>query len=197
MYIYLAHLKDFPDARLNSFKHALSHDEIERYLRFQREERARQFLIGRYLLRQNLASLLDMAPAEVPLVEQENNAPYLDLISTEKPRFSISHSREWVACGIRTDARIGLDIEVIDRQRDVLALAAHSFNVQENTELHALAPAEQTDYFYRGWTAQEAQFKLHAPCQELLHLQHAQLAIAICSDQNFTQIPQLITVSAL
>jgi 4'-phosphopantetheinyl transferase len=195
MYIYLAHLKDFPDTRLHSLKQILSHNEIARYLRFQRAERARQFLVGRYLLRQRLALHLGISPAEVPLVEQTNYAPHLNSVNTEKLGFSISHSREWIACGIRTDARIGLDIEVIDTQRDLLALAAHSFNAQQNAELHALTTAKQSEYFYHCWTAQEAQLKLHMPCQDLRHLSHPQLAIAICSDKIFTQMPEIIDVS--
>jgi 4'-phosphopantetheinyl transferase len=195
MYIYLAHLKDFPDSRLDSLKSDLSHEEIARHCAFQRTERARQFLVGRYLLRQQLALHLGISAAEVPLIEQANNAPYLNLLSTEKPGFSISHSREWIACGIRADAKVGLDIEVIDRQRDVLALAIHSLNAQQIAELHALTPAEQSEYFYRCWTAQEAQLKLHLACQDLRHLAHPQLAIAVCSEEVFIQTPEIIEIT--
>lgn len=195
MYIYLAHLKDFPDSRLDSLKCDLSHDEMARYRGFQRAERARQFLVGRYLLRQHLALHLGISAAEVPLIEQANNAPYLHLLGTETLGFSISHSREWIACGIRTDAKIGLDIEVIDRQRDVLALAAHSFDAQQNAALHALSTAEQSEYFYRCWVAQEAHLKLHLACQDLRHLPHPELAIAVCSDKAFTQTPEIIEVT--
>ena len=194
MYIYLAHLKDFPDPRLDNLKCSLSHDEMARYRGFQRAERARQFLVGRYLLRQQLALHLGISAAEVPLIEQANNAPYLNLLNTEKPGFSISHSREWIACGIRTDAKIGLDIEIIDRQRDVLALAAHSFDAQQNATLLALSTAEQSEYFYRCWAAQEAQLKLHLACQDLRHLSHPELAIAVCSDKAFTQTPEILEV---
>ncbi|MBC3874100.1 4'-phosphopantetheinyl transferase superfamily protein [Undibacterium sp. LX15W] len=128
-------------------------------------------------------------------MEQANNAPYLNLVGTKTPGFSISHSREWVACGIRSDANIGLDIEVIDTQRDVLALAAHSFNAQQNSELYALTTEKQSDYFYRCWTALEAQLKLRMHCQDLRHLSHPQLAIAVCSDKAFAQTPEIIDVT--
>lgn len=178
----------------------LSSDETARYHRFVRIERAQQFLVGRYLLRQHLGAMLDIAPANVPLIERANNAPLLDPALPQKISFSISHSRLWVACAISTDANIGLDIEVIDHQRDILALAEHSFEATQLAHFLTLEKMQGIDYFYRYWTAQEAQFKLHASCKSLIHLsyphppQAAELAICLASNQVFSSDPLIVEV---
>lgn len=196
MVIYLVNFVGVPNECLDRLKPVLSSEEKWRYQHFLRDERATQFLIGRYLLRRLLASHIGMSPQEVPLLEQINNAPFLDLPNTEQLGFSISHSKSWVACGFSSDAKIGLDIELIDTHRDVLALAAHSFNAEQNATLSSLSPPEQYEQFYRYWTAQEAQIKLGVAHKELRHPSHSRLAIALCSNKVFLPEPELVDISS-
>ncbi len=206
MKIYLARLtalsrpSQSSQILIQSLLACLSPDETTRYHRFVRSERAQQFLVGRYLLRQRLGEMLDIAPVDVPLIERANNVPLLDLALPQKISFSISHSRLWVACAISTEVNIGLDIEVIDHQRDILALAEHSFEATQLAQFLTLEKPQGIDYFYRYWTAQEAQFKLHASCKSLMHLsyplppQAAELAICLASDQVISSDPPIIEV---
>ena len=195
MLIYLANLTAIVEQRLDSLKSVLSPGENWRYQGFLRTERATQFLVGRYLLRQLLASHLGVAPQEVPLIERHNNAPLLDFPNTEQLGFSISHSKSWVACGFRSDAKIGVDIEWIDTQRDVVALAEHSLTAEQNASLIALAPHQQHQFFYQHWTAQEAQIKLGVAQLDTCQITHSQLAIAVCSNKIFHQAPKLIHIA--
>ncbi|MBC3880909.1 4'-phosphopantetheinyl transferase superfamily protein [Undibacterium sp. LX40W] len=200
MKIYLAHLSalsTLPQLRKDAICQCLSVAEALRYQRFLRPERAQQFLLGRYLLRHQLSSLLGIPAVEVPLSERPNNAPLLDLKGLPPIGFSISHSQQWVACAIAKDAKLGLDIEVIDPQRDVLALAEHSFHHAQIAELLAKSQQDQIEYFYQCWTAKEAQIKLSAACQELQHLRYSrypELAIAVCSDTAIACAPEILEV---
>lgn len=78
------------------------------------------------------------------------------------PRFSISHSRDYIALALIGGANIGLDIEVIrprPRHR-YLSLAARYFSPAEQSALHS-APDEKTalSRFWHSWTAHEAVIK--------------------------------------
>lgn len=197
MIIYLARLSalsKLPQQSRDLIYQCLSKDEALRYQGFLRQERAQQFLLGRYMLRQHLASLLGVSPAEVPLIERPNQAPILDVEGSENIGFSISHSQQWVACAIADGIELGLDIEVIDPHRDVVALAEHSLNSDQIAELLARSGQQQIEYFYQCWTAKEAQIKLSSVCYQLLHLRHAscpQLAIALCSNRTIDASPDI------
>lgn len=195
MQIHLTHFERASSAYLRIVETQLSTSEAIRYHRFMRKERARQFLIGRGLLRQMLAPHVGLAPHHIPLLEQTNQAPRLMLEHPETLNFSISHSREWVACCVSTEGKIGLDIEVIDAEREIMELAERSLAPSQVLIMTGLSEVERIAYFYQCWTAQEAKVKLGVPCQDLQHIRHSQLAIALCSDRGFTSSPELIVVN--
>ncbi len=194
MQIHLAHFDRTTSACLRIFEAQLSPSELMRYRRFLRKDRAQQFLIGRGLLRRMLATHLDLPPEQIPLLEQANQAPRLMLAHSQTLSFSISHSREWVACCVCADGKIGLDIEVIDTGREILELAERCFDASLVQELQALSAEARVDHFYQCWTAHEAKVKLGEACLELRHVKHPNLAIALCSDQALVSMPELIVV---
>lgn len=77
-----------------------------------------------------------------------------------QPRFSISHSRDYIALALTGGADIGLDIEVIRPRPRYLSLAARYFSAAEQSALHS-APDEETalQRFWHSWTAHEAVIK--------------------------------------
>jgi 4'-phosphopantetheinyl transferase len=142
----------------------LGASERARLARFVRAERRRQFLAGRTLLRLALGRQLGMAPAAVRLVERPGQAPALDLPDPQRVGFSISHSGPWVACAVAWEP-IGLDIEQVDPERDVLALAAQAFAPEQAARLRDCPEAQRVAVFYRMWCLHEAHIKLgkHTP----------------------------------
>jgi 4'-phosphopantetheinyl transferase len=84
--------------------------------------------------------------------------------------FSLSHSRQWIACATSIDTTLGLDIEVIDVKRDVIALAETSFHPDEHAWLLRQTEAERVEAFYRLWTLKEALFKLASNRGEQQHV---------------------------
>lgn len=72
----------------------LTPGELARHGRFVREQRRRQFIAGRVLLRMALAPLLRVPPQQVLLEERNGQAPRLltPAPGGAAPGFSISHS---------------------------------------------------------------------------------------------------------
>ena len=171
----------------------LSPDEAQRYARFVRPLRRRQFLIGRILLRQTLGPLLGVPADTVKLVEQPGNAPRLDWPDSALPGFSLSHSGPWVACAVSSGTKLGLDIELIDPARDVLALAGQAFDQDENTWLSARPDASRIRDFYQLWSLREARFKLATPGAHCISLAHPQLSVILCSAQPLSHRPELVS----
>lgn len=167
-------------ARLDEWSTWLGAGEAQRYQRFVRAERRRQFVIGRALARSMLGQMLGAAPPSLPIEERPGQAPVL---SGHHPNtaFSISHSGHWIACAVSADCALGLDIERLDAGRDITALAAQSFDAECCAWLAARPAATRMRDFYRLWSTQEARIKLHAAPASTLELAHPELAIVLCS----------------
>lgn len=140
------------DADLQRYRGWLTDSEMARHQRFVRAQRQRQFIVGRVLLRAALGRVLGTPPQDIRLEEQVGKAPRMTApqIKGAAPGFSISHSGRWVACAVSAQSALGLDIELRDASRDLAALAAQAFDVDEMaqwTHIAALAGNGRTDGF--------------------------------------------------
>ena len=190
-------------ASMSSFHAWLGASELARYQRFVREQRRRQFVAGRGLLRMALARLMNVAPENIRLEEQIGKAPLLvlpTLPSAAGVGFSISHSGRWVACAVSTQTALGLDIEMRDPSRDLDALAAQAFEADEMPaweRLRSQPDAQRVDGFYRLWSEKEARFKLgRADMTHCVALPHPELSIVLCSALELAAPPlELVTLA--
>lgn len=178
--IWLVDAERIDAATLDGWVAWLSASETERYARFVRPERQRQFLTGRVLLRSALAALLDVEARTVLLNERPGLGPRLVMPALPEVGMSISHSGRWVACAVSADTRLGLDVELLDEARDWRSLAQHAFDGA--TEVTSMTQ------FYQHWTAQEAACKagLEPGQGTCLHVVHPDLAIALCTARPLT-----------
>ena len=172
------------DGELERYRSWLGPDELARYARFIRPERKRQFVCGRGMLRVMLGELLDIPASEVVLEERPWKAPRLVRRGAERVGFSISHSGPWVACAVSADSGLGLDIEVMDPARDVVGLAAQTFDAQRCAYLASLPPEDLVAEFYRLWSTHEAAIKLGAEPVATQVIEHETLSIVLCADRN-------------
>ncbi|MFZ6751404.1 4'-phosphopantetheinyl transferase family protein [Undibacterium sp. Ren11W] len=176
----------------------LNTDEQRRYARFIRPERQRQFLLGRWLLRQLLAESLELAPQQIVLRERLHNAPLLVLdTNAPPPNFNLSHSGPWVACALSMHSALGLDIERLDGERDFAALAEQIFDSTELASFRALPEAEKMLSFYQAWSSKEARYKLgansgSAQAAQQFQLSHPALSIVLCSALPLAMPPLII-----
>lgn len=159
--------------------------EVERYRRFVRPERQRQFLIGRLLLRHALGNLLGVHPQAISLTERPGLAPLLNWESSPHG-FSLSHSGPWIACAVSAQTALGLDIEMMDSQRDLVALGEQVFDAAEAAAISALADDVRAAAFYELWSRKEASYKLASTSttgmeENWFVLAHPDISIVLCS----------------
>jgi 4'-phosphopantetheinyl transferase len=189
------------DADLLRYRGWLSAGETARYQRFVRAQRQRQFVVGRVLLRMALGRLLNVAPQDVRLEEQVGKAPRLvaPVLKGSSPGFSIAHSGRWVACATSAQTALGLDIEMRDPGRDLAALAAQAFDVDEMAQwarIQKLPDDERVDGFYRLWSEKEARFKLSETASgHCVALPHPELSVVVCSELPLVRAPQIEIVT--
>jgi 4'-phosphopantetheinyl transferase len=189
------------------FAKQLGASEARRYDAFRRQERKRQFLLGRMLLRFAVSRLLSLPPDTLGVVERDGNAPRLVLADSQsaQPSFSLSHSGDWVACAVSLDAILGVDIEFNDPTRNIFEVSHMAFHANECLRLLQQSEAARLSAFYQLWCTREAVYKLmcalgretvslpivgedgmlasRGPGWYGYTLAHFGLTIAVCSDQ--------------
>ncbi len=183
--LWLLDMAVIDDATLALGLESLGASVQQRYRRFRRAERQRQFLAGRLLLQRALAEAVPgAADTAIQFTERPGAAPQVHMPGAS-PFFSMSHAGPWVACAVSTSVPLGLDIELHGRQRDFAALAEHSFDAATAQRIASLPPAQRAPAFYRAWCRLEAQYKLGQPALHWQHPPHAQLTVAVASIAEF------------
>jgi 4'-phosphopantetheinyl transferase len=197
------------------FAKQLSASEARRYGTFRRQERKRQFLLGRMLLRFAVSRLLSLPPDSLGVIERDGNAPRLVLPDSQsaQPSFSLSHSGNWVACAVSCSVNLGVDIELNDSTRNVLEVSHMAFHANECLWLLQQSEAARLSAFYQLWCTREALYKLmcalgrelvllplvgvdgtlalHGPGWYGYTLAHFGLTIAVCSDQSSSALQKM------
>lgn len=108
-------------------------------------------LLGRLLIRY---ASLDRAPE---IVRSERGKPYAPTLAGID--FNLSHARDHVLIAIARKQPLGVDVERIDRQIKIEALARRYFSGAEADALEALPVAIRLPTFLRLWTCKEAVLK--------------------------------------
>lgn len=134
----------------------LSEPEYRRALRFAYPADAAEWTLRRGGLRLLLASYLGQPPstsALLPIYEHDDGKPYL---ASGAIRFSSSHTRGLALLAVSGDAELGVDVELVDDDRDFTALASFAFDASTTEGLASMGRRERSDYFHRHWTRLEA-----------------------------------------
>jgi 4'-phosphopantetheinyl transferase len=138
-------------------------DEAERAraLRFKVEGAQRRFVLCRATLRRLLGSYLAVAPEVVEFRYGPTQKPYLGgRWAGAGLFFNLAHSGDWAALAFTLDGEVGVDVEAMRLQPDLLAIARRFFTPQEAAPLAELPPAEQVRTFYTVWSRKEAFIKM-------------------------------------
>jgi len=145
----------------------LTPDERRRYAGFIREQRRLEFLASRLLLRLALSRHLQIAADTIEVSVEVNAAPQLKLNNNaiDVPFFSLSHRNGIVACAVSQTSALGLDIEIHNPRRDLLAASCATFSPAEHAWLLTQSEANRTAAFYRLWNSKEALYKLQCVLQ--------------------------------
>ncbi len=135
----------------------LSADERQRAQRFRRPAAARQFCLGRAMLRTILGSYLDLHPQRLRFAYTPNGKPYLP----EAPHlmFSLAHASDIGLLAITHQRRVGVDIEHATRPVNWRGLARRCLPDAAYCTLCALPDEEQRRTMAWYWVCHEALLK--------------------------------------
>jgi 4'-phosphopantetheinyl transferase len=153
--------RDALRAHADAFRASLSPEEIERCDRFVRSEDRERYASFHGLLRRVLSLHTGCAPGELRFTKGLAGKPALDPACVrDAPEFNLSHSGDWAAIAIAPNGcPVGIDVEELSREADMLGIARHSFCPGETVALEAASGDVRAALFFRWWTAKEAVVK--------------------------------------
>ena len=154
--LWLARIEDLGDGVAG----LLSEAERERGLRFRHPGARREFLRTRGWLRQALARYLQAEPGQLQFAYGPQGKPRL-AGSTEGQGicFNVSHSHGLALLAVTSDRLVGVDVEQIRTDKDLLGLANRYFSANEIAALGRLPASEAGRAFFLAWTRKEAFIK--------------------------------------
>lgn len=138
----------------------LSAEERERHARFVRAEDRARFLRTRALLRSVLGSALQLEPQQVELQRDAHGKPRLPGAAPAL-HFNLSHTQGLAALALCRSHELGVDVECIMRELEVLPLAQRYFAAAETRALERCSDDSdaQRQLFFTQWTLKEAWVK--------------------------------------
>ncbi len=138
----------------------LAIEEARKAGRFVRSEDRSRYIAAHGILRQMLGRYLSAAPADLRFVSNDCGKPALDQPGGMPPlSFNMAHSGEVLLYVVASDHRVGVDVEAIRTDLEVMELARNQFAPQETKTLQAITRPERTEAFFRCWTRKEAYVK--------------------------------------
>lgn len=109
-------------------------------------------------LRQVLALYMDEPAEEIELTTGERGKPRL---AENPPRlaFNLSHSADLALVAIARDREVGVDVERVKPERDLVALAERALAPEAAAAVRKSSEPERAGLFYELWTQHEARLK--------------------------------------
>ncbi len=148
---------DYNRDKITKYSALLSKDEQQKASRFKFKKDEDCYIITRGILRLLLASYLKVEVKEIAFKYTSFGKPLLAMESQLK--FNVSHSGDLAAFAFCHETEVGIDIEKIKTNFDVLELAQNFFSKNEIIALEKQPKEEQVKAFYRCWTRKESFIK--------------------------------------
>lgn len=170
VHIWMADLASVADG----LEDLLCADERARAARLLRERDRRLWVRSRGVLRALLARYLCLDPHTLRFILEEHGKPRLDtaamsaIVESEgcappsrslDLRFNLSHSGGIALFAVSLGDAVGIDIEVVRRPIDEVAIAARVLGRAHAERLSALDPQTRRREFLRAWVTREAAVK--------------------------------------
>ena len=144
----------------NSENEVLSPDEIARANRFHFDKDRVHFVRCRTALRQLLGKYLGIPASEIQFRYSTNGKPELEAnLNPRALQFNVSHSADLAAIAIGSEHRLGVDLEKIRVDVDIVSLSKRFFSLRERAEIQALPEHLRVSAFFACWTRKEAFLK--------------------------------------
>lgn len=139
----------------------LNSQELNYFRSLQSEKRKNQYSQVRYILKNELAKILQLAPQQIVFNKIGRGKPVLSGSSILD--FNVSHSDEYFAIALSQSGQVGVDIEKLPKDRNIDGIAHKYFASLEIDHL-SICPDEKTknESFARLWSGKEAIIKVVA-----------------------------------
>jgi 4'-phosphopantetheinyl transferase len=131
--------------------------ERERAGRFHAREDGTRFAVAHGAMREILGGYLGMPPASISFAYGPQGKPVVE--GQSDFHFNLSHSQDMALCAVTRLGPIGVDVEYVQEQADLLEVAARFFSAREVADLRSMDVAERTLGFYLCWVCKEAALK--------------------------------------
>jgi len=154
--VWMAEVSTSLDA-LRFLEPCLDAQERERAARFHFAEDRARYVWGRGLVRNLLGCYLSQEPETIDLAVTDRGRPYFP--GDETMHFSITHSHNLVAVGLTARARVGIDIEYMERKLNLEDLAERILSAEDFRVFQVLPDRVMVPTFFRIWTRKEAYLK--------------------------------------
>jgi 4'-phosphopantetheinyl transferase len=155
--VYATEIRAPSPASILRLAACLSMDERMRADRFMFDRDRHVFIAAHALLRHVLGVALGDHALRFRI--ERYGKPELDGMFDGAVRFNLSHTHGMAVCAVCRHYPVGIDVEAIDRNVDVEALARRFFAPAEYDRIAAAAPAARGEIFFRLWTLKEAIIK--------------------------------------
>lgn len=142
---------------LKRYSHMLSDREEERVVLLHSREKKAEYIIVHGALRILLGMYLGKRPADVCIETGDMGKPVLP--ESDQLHFSIATSGEFGVFAFSLKREVGVDIEKINRYKDLSRLINHSLSAEEKAYLFSFPKKLQNPLFYAFWTRKEALLK--------------------------------------
>jgi 4'-phosphopantetheinyl transferase len=145
------------DAVSATHEHDLDTEERERAARFRSERDRRRWVAARAALRAILGTYLDEDPSRIRLVAGEQGKPALEApLGNRALRFNASHSGGLAVYAFAVGREVGVDVEAIRADLDVLPVARRVLSRDAVLTLAALPDQHRRPAFFTEWVRYEA-----------------------------------------
>ncbi len=134
--------------------HLLPVEKQERIRNYYRIDDQQRSIVADLLSRYLICRKMGLHNRELKITQNEYGKPLLN--NDRNIHFNVSHSGDWVICGIN-DFPVGVDIEKI--QPVDFSVAKRFFTEKEYEELLNTDPSERLLYYYHQFTAKESYLK--------------------------------------
>lgn len=140
--------------KFQSLEAVLCAEERAKAARFLRSDDRNSSVVARGALRILLAAYTGDAPERIRFLYSESGKPYCPGADIS---FNVSHSGDWVVLAFGRNRQVGVDVEQIRRDLDVMKIASRYFTPEETARIQAAADAHAA--FFHHWARKEAYVK--------------------------------------
>ncbi len=153
---------DLDADQLETFAATLSADERARADALQSPRAGRRMIADHGWRRRLLAEHTRQSPSDVAFITNDQGKPRLaGAQPPQRPQlhFSASRSEEVAWYAVSEQGEVGVDIELVDRERPLERLARRLLSDRERAVYEAIPETDRAEALYACWTCKEAAVK--------------------------------------